>query len=286
MGMGEEYKHRYSASLITNGYLLTPETTDRLLDLKVTTAQVTLDGPSRIHNRKRPLKNGKDSFATIVENVRNACGQMTISIRVNVDKHTTDDVIVELLEELDQAGLRERVGLNFGKIEASTSACANISEDCMDTTEFSRKEVLYYRLLFEHGFLVGKLPLPSATSCMAQLSSSFLVDHEGYIYRCFNYVGDQSKAMGNIKDKIDYNHPRFWDLFRFDPFEDDMCRECHLLPICLGGCPARRFEQRVKREDLCDSWKHNLQPMLEIIARSRQQQMQVAQAKAAQEEKA
>lgn len=278
MELAKAHEFDYKASMITNGYLLTPETVSRLVDLKVNSAQVTIDGPSRIHNRKRPLKNGKDSFATIIENVKNAAPKMAISIRVNVDKNTTEDIIVELLDELKQAGVHQRIGVNFGKIEASTTACANISEDCMDSTEFSRAEVLYYRLLFERGFLVGKLPLPSATSCMAQLTSSFLIDHEGRIYRCFNYVGDESKAMGNIKDKIDYSHPRFWDLFRFDPFEDDVCRECNLLPICLGGCPARRFEQRTRREDMCDSWKHNLEPMLEIIARQRQQQMQAAQA--------
>jgi uncharacterized protein len=82
--------------------------------------------------------------------------------------------------------------------------------------------------------------------------------------------------MGRIADDIDFSHPNFTDLFRFDPFDDSSCRECSLLPICLGGCPARRAEGVEHTEQLCDSWKYNLRPMLEIVARARQRQMQSA----------
>jgi uncharacterized protein len=276
LDMGQEHDFDYTASMISNGYLLTKENVDRLRKLKVETVQVTLDGPSHVHNRKRPLKNGKESFHTIVENAAYASTKMQVSIRVNIDRSFTEDMIVQLLEELKPAGLRQRVGINFGRIEAATSACASISDDCLGTSDFSEVEKAYYRLLFEHGFMVGKLPQPTATVCMSQLTNSFLIDHEGRHYRCFNYVGDESKAAGNIKDAIDYNNPRFTDLFAFDPFEDEMCRNCNILPICMGGCPARRFEGKVNKEELCDSWKHNLKPMLETIALARQQQMQSA----------
>jgi len=105
---------------------------------------------------------------------------------------------------------------------------------------------------------------------MAQLINSFLIDPEGNLYRCYNAVGDVSKAMGNIKNRIDYNHPRFTELFSFDPFQDEECRDCHLLPVCMGGCPDRRLRIGQNRGEVCQTWKHNLQPMLEIIAASRQ----------------
>ncbi|MBD3402847.1 radical SAM protein, partial [candidate division GN15 bacterium] len=59
-GLCAAHNLSYSASMISNGYLLSRETADRLAGLKINQLQVTLDGPSDIHNRKRPLKNGKE----------------------------------------------------------------------------------------------------------------------------------------------------------------------------------------------------------------------------------
>jgi uncharacterized protein len=111
---------------------------------------------------------------------------------------------------------------------------------------------------------------------MSQQVSSILVDHQGYLYRCFNYVGDHDHAAGRIDQPLDLYHTNFQSLFAFDPFEDAECRECSILPICLGGCPARRAEGDVAGEQLCDSWKHNLEPMLHTIAQDRQQRMRAA----------
>ena len=283
MDLAEEYKFEFGASMISNGYLLTPETADKLAKFKVRTTQITLDGPARLHNLKRPLKNGKPSFGAIIENMKYAADKIGFGIRVNVDKTFTPEVISELLNELTEAGLRDKVGVYFGQLEASTQVCSNISESCYETADFSKIEIEYYRLLLDHGFRIDRLPSPMSTFCMSQVVSSFLIDAEGFIYKCFNHVGDQSKAMGKISEEIDYQHPNFTRLFTFDPFTDPLCSACNLLPVCMGGCPARRADRGLTGTQLCDSWKHNLEPMLEIIALSRQQQKQKEAAAAAKE---
>jgi uncharacterized protein len=106
------------------------------------------------------------------------------------------------------------------------------------------------------------------------MANSFLVDPDGDLYRCFNFAGDKSKSMGNIRNPIDYQHPEFTKLFQFDPFEDGDCRRCTILPICMGGCPAKRFDRNLPKNQVCDSWKYNLQPMLELIAYARTRQQQ------------
>jgi len=259
----------YAASMITNGYLLHPENVDKLLKYGVGVVQVTVDGPARVHNVKRPLKNGRPSYATIIENLKYASEKMVISLRVNVDKSFNLDMLSEMLDELEAAGLRDKVEMYFGLLEPATTVCANIAESCHNTVEFSRAEIEYFRLLLDRGFKIEKLPSPISNFCLAQVTGGFVMDHEGELYRCFNYVGDKSKSMGNIRDEIDYLHPNFTSLFRFDPFRDEVCRECNILPICLGGCPAKRQHRLAPREEMCESWKHNLPEMLEIIARSR-----------------
>jgi uncharacterized protein len=274
MDLGKDKHFIYTSSIITNGYLLSKEVVDKLVGLNVTVCQVTVDGPARLHNEKRPLKNGKDSYQTIVENLKYASTKMIVTIRVNVDKSFDDAVITELLEELKQAGLRERVSLYFGQLEPASSACAAIAETCFDAADFSGVEIDYYRLLLDHGFRIEKLPSPVSTFCMAHQVGAFLIDPEGYLYRCWNHVGDVTKSTGLVSNAVDYQNPNFMRYFGFNPFEDEVCKQCDILPICVGGCPSQRIDRKMTGEQMCQSWKHNLAPMLEIIARSRQQRTQ------------
>ena len=115
------------------------------------------------------------------------------------------------------------------------------------------------------------------------MTNSFLIDPDGDLYRCFNYAGDKSRAMGNVQQSVNYDHPEFSRLFAFDPFENASCRECDIMPLCMGSCPSRRIDRKVPDEEVCDSWKFNLEPMLELVALSRQQQARQRAARAAQE---
>jgi len=267
--LGREHRFNYGADIITNGYLLSSPVVDKLAELKVRMVQVTLDGPSRLHNKKRRLKNGKPSFETIIENLKYASNKLSISIRINVDENFTIDHLDELLDELTRAGLRDKALIYFESLEPVNSVCANIAETCHTTRDFSKVEVDYYRLLVEKGFKIDKLPAPMMMYCLAQSLSGFALDHEGDLYRCLNTVGNKSKSMGNIRDKLEYTHPNFLKYFRFNPFEDEICRECNILPLCLGGCPMKRADRGLTRDELCDSWKYNLPEMLEVIALSK-----------------
>ena len=272
--LGEKHEFGYVSTMISNGYLLTKEVADRLPDLRIRNVQITLDGPSRLHNQKRPLKNGRDSFRTIVENIHYASSKVGIGVRVNIDRTYDAAIVEELLGELEEADLRQRIGLYFGQVEPATKVCANISETCYEGGDFSQVEVEYYRLLLKHGFYISKLPTPLATFCFCQSLNSFVVDPSGNLYRCLHYVGDESMSMGNVGSDPNYMHPNFTRLFDFDPFSEQSCTECNLLPVCLGGCPSRRMDRGITGVDQCESWKHNLCSMLEIIAASRQQQAQ------------
>jgi uncharacterized protein len=270
----EQHDIKYSSMVITNGYLLDRPMVDRLRQLKIYGAQVTLDGPAAIHNRKRPLVNGRPSFDTIVQNLVYATTRLGIGIRVNIDKEFTRDTVTELLDQLESAGIRDRVSVHFALMEPATAACANISESCYDTAGFSTVETEFYGMLFERGFRVDKLPAPTYAACMAQLINAFVVDPDGDLFRCFNYVGDKARACGNVAGELDHKHAEFLRLFTFDPFSDNHCRDCEILPLCMGACPSRRIDRDLTSAQTCESWRYNLEPMLDLIARSRWQQMQ------------
>jgi uncharacterized protein len=203
--------------------------------------------------------------------------KMRIDLRINVDRALTAAAVAELLDILADAGLHRRLFVHFGHVNPATNACRSIGEACLGAEEFAQVEVEYYRMLLDRGFLLDRIPLPQSVSCMAGMVNAFLVDPEGDLYRCYLYAGDKSKSIGNIRNPIDYQHPDYRRMFAFDPFDDPTCRECFLLPTCMGGCPARRAYQGMTGEQLCKDWKYNLQPMLEIAAETQIRTMQAAE---------
>ncbi len=269
VNMQQEHKLMLNSIIVTNGYLLTKDTVDRLKTFGVQGAQITLDGPASIHDVKRPLKNGGKSFRTIVDNITYACDHMRIAVRVNIDKDTSAEIFGQLLTELEQAGLREKIGVNFGHIEPLSAACSDISEACYNVIEFAKVETDFFRILSERGFLVSRLPMPAPITCISQHVNSFLVDPLGRLYKCFAQVGDPSKSIGRIGEAVQFDHPNFTSLFDFDPYTSEECRSCSILPVCTGGCPEIRTHSDRAKEEHCCTWKYNLQPMVDIIAHSR-----------------
>lgn len=63
----------YSASMVTNGYLLTPTITQKLVDLKINHIQITLNGDKSVHDSRRVLADKSGTFDTIIHNIKECC---------------------------------------------------------------------------------------------------------------------------------------------------------------------------------------------------------------------
>jgi len=79
---------RYSANMITNGYLLNHEILSRIQDLNISSIQVTIDGLPEVHNQNRPLVGGGETFDTILNNLKDGYDLLPpIALRINIDKN-------------------------------------------------------------------------------------------------------------------------------------------------------------------------------------------------------
>lgn len=85
----DEFSLEYSASIITNGYLLTPDVAKRLTSCRIHSCQITLDGDRDTHNMQRPHKDGSGTFDVIIQNLKASSLLLTnIALRVNVSPST------------------------------------------------------------------------------------------------------------------------------------------------------------------------------------------------------
>ena len=261
---------RISAFLVTNGYLLTDEIIKKLKICRVTGAQITLDGPPDVHNSRRKLKGNNDgTFDVILNNIkRMGDNGITPSIRINIDKTNTNRV-EELLDILARNGLKS-FPVDFGQISSLTEACASISETCLNTREYAAQTLNYQNILHNHGFDIlttSYYPRTRTNYCIAHSVSSIIIDPRGFMYKCWNDIGNEDKAVGNVvrsEDTIPDEKMYFRNIEHIlkSPFNYKECIDCFLLPICMGGCPYN--EGMLEETPNCEPWKYNLDDVLKL----------------------
>jgi len=110
--------------------------------------QVTLDGPPEVHDRRRPLANGRGTFNQILENLIVLGGlapQVHVALRVNFDK-TNFMYVPQLLDILPQA-LTHRVTVYFRHVFSSHRdwreiKCERLPDTSQKIAELSKKSVM------------------------------------------------------------------------------------------------------------------------------------------------
>lgn len=249
---------KYNASIVTNGYLLTREYAEKLNKYKVKTAQITLDGPPQIHDARRKLASGKGTFNKIIENIKNTCDLIDITIRVNID-NINKAYIEELVNILKENDIYDKVFLYVAKVD-DYSEETNKNKSILTYEEFSN----LHNKFTENNKTFNHIPMINPNICVSVNSNGFVIDPEGNLYKCWDEIGRKEGIIGNVKDGFEYNETFFF-YNNYNPFDDKKCLECKLLPICMGGCP---FQKRKRGEAVCREQKFLIDQMLDNAYKS------------------
>lgn len=260
----EKHKINYHAFMISNGSLITDAIIDQMKSFKIQGVQITIDGPKNVHDQRRVSKNHTSSFDIIISNVNKLLSNdIEVVLRINVDK-TNESTLEELIGYLHEKLITEDIKITFGQVTAYTEACRSVESSCYNNAEFAKKMAVYYGILRRHGFQkANPFPYPSAklNYCCAELLNSYVVDHEGYMYKCWNDVGNTSHSIGNINDEhFDPYGYRNGDWLITDTIQSEPCKTCNILPLCVGGCPFNRREGNY--DSNCDLIKYNIEDVM------------------------
>lgn len=249
---------RFSASIITNGYLLDAATCQELQRHRVRHVQVTLDGPPAVHDRMRPLASGRGTFARIVDNLTRAKDFFPVSIRVNVDR-TNASHLEHLLQILKDAGLQD-CDIGLGKLsatdgEGSAPSATYGNAKCFRSPEFAELELAFTELAVKYGFPRRNLPTPTGTPCVAVRRHDLVIGSEGELYKCYDNVGDPGETIGNI---LQFSEPngRLSKWLSYHPLDNKECSGCIALPVCMGGC-AEQALAPATYENRCGTFRFN-----------------------------
>lgn len=247
---------QYFSSIVTNGYLLTPEIATKMVELKIQNVQITLDGRKEIHDKRRIMSDGKGTFDKIFENLK-ICKDILpeVNLRINVDQTNKEDVnyIYDLLKN---ENMQDKIIPYLGHVKDSNGCYKD--EKCVTTKEFS--DLTYKFQSYTNRGLRTFYPILRTNSCGADSLFSFVIDADGGLYKCWDDIGITEKSVGNIIDGITINMKNI-DYMTLDPTLHPRCRDCKCLPICMGGCPVN-----FAAEENCTYFKYGLDKYLVKVA--------------------
>ena len=276
MEIAERNRVEYSASLITNGYLLDEEKVEDMIRYRIHLVQITLDGDAPYHDQRRHLLTGEGSFERILANLRLFLGKpVFVHIRVNVDVRNREGVPA-LLKRLAEEGLahQENLRVYFAPVTSTAPPSHGVKGFCFTRKDFAKIEPEYFTLAESLG--LATLPYPSLQlgGCVAAQPEGFVVEPDGTLQKCWDTVGQPEFAVGNI---LEYDplqlaeNPVYQRWMSWDPFSEEIaCSRCTWLPACMGGCPLKVVfpeampEGKVELE--CTTFKWNWKRTFTLLA--------------------
>ncbi len=240
--IAEKRNAKYSATIITNGYLLTQEIVDTLAQCDVKSAQITLDGIGEAHDQTRHLAGGGSTFERITENLRTLRIPFRVGIRHNIHKGNADQIpaLRALIEKLAEESGNQ---LKYYPAPVSNNSVfsengSNLSLLCAYDDE--NVEIGMARDIDNFNIKMN--------FCGANVFSYVGIDEQGRLYKCWEDVGNPEYSFGRVSE---------WDpinpVFTADipdnlisyinasvPSEDEECLKCMFFPVCAGGCAVQK----------------------------------------------
>lgn len=252
----------YEAGMISNGYLLTQDKIRKFRELGINRVQITIDGAEYTHDKRRPLRSGAPTFDTIVNNIRRAQDiddKLLIIVRVNLDETNQNDYdsVIDLFPSKDFPS----VIVYPAFVSTNNESRAGCIFDDDEIARFFIKQYYDYGRYTSHFY-----PTFNKGACAARNPNSFIIGPSGELYKCWNDVGIESNAFGNVLGEITNEKVLYQYLMKADAIFDKECDECTFMPVCSGGCPYVRIQNELngKKASVCSLFKKYYKEFLSV----------------------
>ncbi|MBQ5968346.1 MAG: radical SAM protein [Clostridiales bacterium] len=244
---------------------------------KISSVQITVDGPREIHNSRRIALDRESSYDKIMKNIETALKETDVSVkmRINVDKRNAPHII-DLLEDLDKrsilhspsflfvlnavVGVGELTLVNTELMKLEASIKMQYPElDC----EFTGRSMDITDRLFPAFYLNQKIPF-RVSVCGAD-SGIRVFAPNGEIYPCWSALGKPDDVIGTYDETgtIRWNSEAKEKWTRKMVGYKTKCIRCRFAFICGGGCirPALPNEESANIYD-CDYYNNQFEDQL------------------------
>ena len=276
------WQEPFISNIITTGYHIDKESIRVMQKVGISSVQITLDGMKETHNKVKHLPSGEDVFERILSNIEllnDSAPEINITIRVNLTLENKEEYI-----PLHKLCLTRFYGRSNITISPAFVLDRGTGDICRSNNNifFGHIERSKFILnLAKNGInsVFVRYPEPFFNECAIRNEMAIAFDPEGYAYKCWEVIGNKEYAIGKLNDDgilTDINQTLLnRQLYGADTFDDPICSQCKYLPICNGGCPIQRIENKFEggHNDCCSHYKGFMPDFLKIhIARKKAQE--------------
>ncbi len=243
----------WETEVVTNGVGLI-HYVPPLKEYKVSQIQVTIDGPQKVHDLRRPRASGRGSFASIVRSVTEALkAELPIAVRVNVDYQNLGYApqIADLFHAqgwFTHPSFGAYWGLTFD-VNDRYRYCGpphKILEKLLEirkhypVTKMISSEAWEPLQFLLYPFFLGVPRLPKFFFCGAH-RNEWCFDLRGDVYYCADSVGRPEFRVGRYIPRLELDEKvsKMWR--ENDSLEAQCCAHCRAKLCCGGGCWFRRI---------------------------------------------
>lgn len=271
LSIAKEHNIHYTCDLVTNGYFLTKDIFQQLLDWNISQFMITIDGIGEIHNSRRHLTGGGKTFDTIIGNlssIKDVPGSFDMTIRTNFDEENLRETSKLIKYLRDHFADDRRFGIMFrpvgkwgGKNDDDLPVCSRTmaNKKIWELTDEAITEG------FNMSSMITDTLMPTASVCYAAKPQSLVVRSDGQLHKCTLALNEEFNKVGRIDEdghvELDYDKIASWVLSGEET--DEVCQSCFYRPSCQGNhCPLYR---RRTGERPCPYEKRNIKKVLNLI---------------------
>lgn len=240
----------YEIAAVTNGYDLT-DYLDIIKRANIKEIQVTLDGPPEVHNKRRRLIGGKDSFVRIIEGMHALVeADIPVNLRVVADMDNYDSLpeLAEILDgegflDLPEEAFKTQIGRNYELFECSLNHNSlitqaeqwayfeKLSEDYPILRKFHKPDFKGIR----NAVLTGSMYSPTFDTCPAG-KKEWVYDLYGDIYGCTASCGRKDYRLGKYYPEREIYEDKLKPWRERNVLNIKDCVDCPVSLVCGGGC--------------------------------------------------
>jgi uncharacterized protein len=250
-------------SMVTNGYLFNSEMCSFFNETNLNYVQITVDGTEETHNANRIHKSGVHTYRKIIENIDMITDEMPnckVGVRVNIHNTNKWDY-PNIYNELSERWKNK----NCKVYPAFVIPQAGCRVSCLSSTE---KMHFYVELYRKHNFKnLDFKPFLQTGSCSAIYENHYIIDPEGFLFKCWADFGLENRKIGHVSSGI--TNWKFVSeyMVNSDKFVDEKCFKCSIFPICEGGCNRFRIDKNYLNipYNVCPIDENGLANYLQII---------------------
>ena len=260
------YKRKYYADITTNGYLLTANIFQKLLNKRIQYFQITIDGTETIHNKQRFTINHESTFNTIIRNLKNIKNLKQKNFKICIRTNFTKEIFEYFSDYLNVVSYfcndDKRFIISCYKVGNWGGNIPNeFKQKIINNSSNYMREIYssFYRTDKRINLNLNYLE-PASGLCYGGKKHNYLISARGTIHKCTTKFEEPSSIIGELTDSgnIQLNTNYYKLISNYIRCKN--IEYCNIAPICTGDpCPYKSSD-----ENKCLFIKDNLDLILKI----------------------